>query len=339
MKSRNWRLAIARLSLATVMMVPALAFADQLVMKNGDVITGEVKKVEDNKIFIAPAYASEFSVDLAEVVSIEAEKVYEVELEDGTEVNAQFAGATDDGQQTLIVDDAEVNVSVAQVAVAAPPQAYYERVSHVDLNMTWNDGNTNDKTNLLFADTQLRLGDHRHLAELTIARDETNDISTKEQDLLRYTYNWLFNEPWFLGMVASYERDPIKDLSYRFTMGPLVGRDIFNDSRKFLTFGIGLGYSAQKLGGESDGGAASLWHLTYEHKFREGALAFFHNQNMSYQFYGENNLIVRTKTGFRFDILKNLYTSVAYQWDYETEPAPNTKDFDTTLAIGLGAKF
>lgn len=338
MKRRIWRHTLARLSLSLTLM-PALGHADQLIMKNGDVITGEVKKVEDNKVFVKPSYASQFSVNLAEVVSIEAEKTYEVELEDGSEVNAQFAGVNDDGQQTLIVDDAQISVGVTQLAMAALPQAYYDRVSHVDFNMTWNDGNTNNKSNLLFADTRLRLGDHRHVAELTIARDETNDVTTKKQDLFRYSYNWLFNEPWYTGATASYERDPIKDLSYRYTIGVLIGRDIFKDSSKFLTFSVGAGYSDQKLGGVTDGGATALWNLVYEQDLRDGDLTFFHNENFSYQFYGDNDLILKTNTGFRFDILENLYASVAFRWDYESEPAPGTKDYDTTLAVGIGAEF
>jgi hypothetical protein len=225
----------------TVLSFPGMAQADRLVMKNGDVITGDVGKVEDNKVFIKPAYASEFSVDLAEVVSIEAEKIYEVELEDGSEVNARFAGVTEDGKQSLIVDDAEMNVGLTELEMAALPLAYYERVSRVDFNMTWNDGNTNNRSNLLFADTRIRLGTQRHVAELTIARDETDDVSTKKQDLARYSYNWLFNEPWYVGGTASYERDPIRDLSYRYTLGALVGRDIFKDSRKFLNLSVGVG--------------------------------------------------------------------------------------------------
>jgi putative salt-induced outer membrane protein YdiY len=183
------------------------------------------------------------------------------------------------------------------------------------------------------------VGEQRHLAALTIARNETNKISTKKQDLFRYSYNWLFSDPWYLGGTASYERDPIKDLSYRYTVGALIGRDIFKDSRKFLTASLGMGYSEQKLAGDSDGGATGLWNLLYEHKFSDGDLAFFHNENVSYQFYGDNNLIVKTNTGFRFDILANIYASVAFRWDYETEPAVDTKSYDTTLAVGIGAEF
>jgi putative salt-induced outer membrane protein YdiY len=326
------------LFLATILL-PGFVSADQLVMKNGDVITGDIGKIENDKVFIKPAYGSEFSVDLAEVVSIDAEKVFEVELEDGREMNAKIAGSAAEGEQTLIVDGAQMAVGTMAISQAAQPEPWYKRTSHIDLNVTRNSGNTDSKSNLLFADTRLRMGDHRHLAELTIARDKTNDVSTKKQDLFRYSYNWLVNDPWYLGATASYERDPIKDLDHRYMVGALLGRDLIKDSRKFLTASIGMGYSDEKLAGISDSGATGLWNLIYEHDFRDGSIAFFHNQNLNYQFYGDNNMILKTNTGFRFDIVSDVYASISYRYDYESEPAADTKDYDSTLAIGIGASF
>jgi putative salt-induced outer membrane protein YdiY len=322
-----------------VLSLPGIVLADQLIMKNGDVITGDVGKIENNKVFIKPAYGSEFSVDLAEVVSINAEKVFEVELDDGREINAKIAGSAAEGEQTLIVDGAQVTVGTMALTQALQPKPYYERTSHVDLNVTRNSGNTDSKSNLLFADTRLRLGDHRHLAELTIARDKTNDVTTKKQDLFRYSYNWLLSDPWYLGATASYERDPIKNLDHRYMIGALVGRDFIKNSRTFLTASVGIGYSDEKLAGISDSGATGLWNLIFERDFREGSIAFFHNQNLNYQFYGDNNMILKTNTGFRFDIVKDVYASISYRYDYETEPAEGTKDYDSTLAIGIGAAF
>jgi putative salt-induced outer membrane protein YdiY len=312
--------------------------ADQVRMKNGDVITGSVSKIEDGELFIEPAYADEFSVDLAEVESVESETVFEIELKDGNTLDASI-GLGEQGQQALIVDGSAQTVVLAELVAATEPEDWYDRVSHVDVNMTWNSGNTDSRNNLIFADTRIKMGDHRHLGEITIRRDETEGTSTKKQDLLNYSYNWLFNEPWYLGATASYERDPIKDLDHRYTVGATVGRDLFDDSRKFLTASLGLGYSEEKIAGLADSGATGLWRLIYEHDFRNGDLTFFHNQNLDYQFYGANNAVFKTNTGFRFDIISDVYTSVSVRWDYESEPAANAKNNDTTLAIGVGAKF
>ena len=76
----TFRSLLAVLAATVGMLAMGSIQADQIRMKNGDVITGSVTKIEDDKLFIEPDYADEFSVDLAEVVSIEAEEVFEIEM-------------------------------------------------------------------------------------------------------------------------------------------------------------------------------------------------------------------------------------------------------------------
>ncbi len=103
-----------------LILLPGAAIADQLLMKNGDIITGTVTRIADDKVYIDPSYADEYAVDLAEVISIEAEKIYEVELADGRKLEAQFAGATD-GEQTLNVDGTAMSIGMLELAAATEP--------------------------------------------------------------------------------------------------------------------------------------------------------------------------------------------------------------------------
>jgi hypothetical protein len=315
-----------------------IALADQLVMDNGDVINGNIKRIEDDKVYIEPPYADEFSVKLKHVVSITADDVFDIEIKDDGKLDGQFAGGSE-GQQTLIVQGESMEVPLMQIGKATEPDKYFDHSSHIDLSLTFNGGNTDSKNNMFYADTSIKVGDHRHNADLTFRRDETDNESTKKQDLLRYSWNWLFSDPWYTGITTSYERDPIKDLDHRYTIGGIIGRDIFSDYRKLLTANAGIGYSEEKLKLEKESGATGFWQLKYEHDFRNGDLTIFHNQDFLFQFYGDNNSIFKTNTGFRFDIYKDIYSSVSLRYDYETEPALGAKNHDTTLAVGLGAKF
>lgn len=336
--ARRAQSASAAAALFLALALPGAALADKLVMKNGDVITGDISLIDDDEVTIEPPYTDEFSVDLADVSSIETDEEFDVVLVDGREAPARFAGGAD-GQQTLIVEDKSYQISLDQIDMAEEPEPWYDRDSHVDLNATVRDGNTDSSNVLFFADTRLRLGDHRHVGELTFARDEVDGVDTKKQDLFHYEYNWLFNDPWYLGATATYERDPIKDLDHRYTLGALVGRDIFDDNVKFLTVSLGAGWSEEELGGVTDSGGVGLWALNYTHDLRDGDLEFFHNHTLNYQFYGENNAIFKSNTGFRFDVWEDIYANFSVRYDYETEPAPDTRSYDTTVAIGIGAAF
>jgi hypothetical protein len=331
--------ALAACILMAVVLHSGTAFAGRLVMSNGDVITGEVTKIEDGEVYIDPSYADEFAVSLADVVSIENDAILEVEMADGTEVSAQFGGSNDAGDQILLVDGSPTAVALGDLSLAQEPEAWYDRVSHVDLNITANDGNTDSRNSLLFADTRLKLGDHRHMGDLTIRRDETDGESTKKQDLFRYEYNWMFNEPWYTGVTGSYERDPIRDLDHRYSIAAIVGRDILDSGSRFLTFSVGAGWSEEKIAGVAESGGVGLWRMIYEQDFLRGDLTLFHNNSLAYQFYGVNNTIIKTNTGFRYDIIADVYASISLRYDYETDPAVGAEKDDTTLVIGVGAEF
>ncbi len=330
----DWRKPVIA---AVLLLMPLGAMADRIVMKNGDVITGNISLVNDDEVLIEPGYADEFAVDTAEIATVEIDDEFEVELADGTKTGGRIT-LDADGRQILLTDGSAMPLSLADIAAASEPDAYFEWGAKVDLSSTINSGNTDSRNTILYSEGNVRHGDHRHYGNLTFRREETNNDSTKEQDLFNYAYNWMFNEPWYMGGTFSFERDPIRELDHRYTFGLIAGRDLFDDANRFLTFSFGVGFSDEKIGGISESGAVGLWHLRYEQTLW-GGVDFFHNQNFTWQFYGVDNAIYKTNTGFRVDLLDDLYASVSLRYDYESEPAESASKDDSTLQLGLGYSF
>jgi len=318
--------------------LPTTLFADKLTMKNGDIISGILGEVNADKIFIKPAYTEEFSVDANEVLSIHADTAFEIEMADGNKFVAKFSGSQN-GEQVALVDGEIRMIKISQLAVVTEAEAYYQRDTHIDLGLTINRGNTDSQNILLSAGTRVKVGIHRHLAELTFRREQTDGSRSKEQDLLNYQYNWIFEDPWYTGLAASYERDPFRELDYRHIVTALFGRDIYNSNGRLLSINVGIGFSAEKIARISDSGAVGTWNLIYNQDIVGGGIKFFHNQNLAYQFFGNNNTIFKTNTGFKFNVVKDIYAKISLRYDYETEPAVGTSADDTTLSIGIGAKF
>ena len=83
MKAMAWK-AIASFTIA--ILVPVFASADVLYLKNGDRITGTIKRIWDDEVTIEPEYSDEFQVDLPLVERIESDRDFEIEMPDGTDV-------------------------------------------------------------------------------------------------------------------------------------------------------------------------------------------------------------------------------------------------------------
>ncbi len=253
MTHRLLAMAIVRTGLGlTLALLSMTAVGGVVVLKNGDRITGTVTAIADGKITVDPDYADAFQVDVAAVDYAEATGDLEGKLADGRKGGLQLLGKAEDGQQQVRIGDEVVEVPLAQVMKMGAPTPYYERVSHVDLSLDFTRGNTDTDNNQLRGDTRLRLGIHRHFLDAQFVRERTDGTRKKKQDLAQYDYNWLFRRPWFLSANANYERDPIKDLDYRWILGLNLGRDLWDSERRFLSIQAGPGVQFEDRAGNEE---------------------------------------------------------------------------------------
>jgi len=70
------------------LIIGATANADVLILKNGDRITGDIKRIWDAEVTIEPEYSDEFQVDLDAISHIESTREFEVEFYDGRSIDA-----------------------------------------------------------------------------------------------------------------------------------------------------------------------------------------------------------------------------------------------------------
>ncbi len=316
----TWRLALAVSSFWAL-----AANADVLVLKNSDRITGKIDQRVDGEISIKPAYANEFSVDVEAVERVEWDEDSGIDLE-------------------AVVESSEVESEDDQIvssrdATPDEPESVFNWRGHLDLSATVNKGNTDSLDSKLRLDTTVKINRHRHIGEIAFFREETDGISNKEQDLYRYSYNWLFNDPWFFVAQLSYERDPIIALDSRVIGSAGIGLDVWDTPRRALSMHLGAGLQTEEIGMQSEDSGVATWTLRYRQNLRGDDLELFHNHTVTHNITGRANTSYKTSTGFRFEITDLLYANVSLDFDFETDPVAMAENEDTALVIGIGAEF
>ena len=324
---------------AGLLSVAGTAAAEHIVMKNGDKITGNISKIWDDELFIEPAYSDEFAVDIPDVAYIESDRVFEITLSDGSDVDAEFKGGDDDGNQIVVINGETRAIPIAQIEEAEEPEEYYEWDSTVDLSGSVRQGNTESSNSRLNANSVLKLGDHRHIGDFVYNRETNDSVTTKQQTLLSYNYNWLYTDDWFLSGLATYERDPIRELDRRIIVGGGLGYDIWNDADKLFSVQAGLAGQTEEIGMENNENGLVYWNLRFSYDLIGGDLVMFHNHTINHNISGRDNTVIKTSTGARYEITDLLYANIEFVWDYEAEPAAGAENEDTSLLFGLGLEF
>jgi len=313
--------------------------ADVLVLRNGDQITGDIKRIWDSEISIEPEYSDEFQVDVSAVDHIESESKFEIDLKDGTSLVAQLAGADSDGNQIVKVGEKIITVSLEQIFELDEPEEDFDWESNVDFSAAVNSGNTDSSNTKLRADTTVKFPDHRHIGEITFLKEDLAGETTQDKQLFKYDYNWLFRDPWFFSTQLSFERDPIIELDQRVILSAGIGRDIRNTPRKVLSVQLGAGAQTEEIGQVTTESTVVTWSLRYRQDFFSDDLELYHNDSITYNVSGRSNTSYKTTTGLRFEITDLLYANLSVDFDYETDPVEAAENEDIALLVGLGAEF
>ena len=330
---------LAKTLIATMLLLSQSAIADLLVLKNGDRITGDIKRIWDAEVTIEPEYSDEFKVDVSAIAHIDARRDLEIELNDGTSLMARLSGADEEGKQLVKTADRSLSISLDQIFELDEPEDPFEWDSNIELSADFNSGNTESYNTKLKADTTVKIRDHRHIAEMTFLEEEILNELTQDQDLFLYNYNWLFKDPWFFSTRLSFEQDPIIELDNRIILSLGLGRDVWLTPRRELNVQLGAGAQTEEISLVTSQNAVLTWALRYRQDFFSDDLELYHNHSITANVSGRSNTSYKTTTGIRYEITDLLYANLSLDFDYETHPADVAVSEDIRMLFGLGDEF
>jgi putative salt-induced outer membrane protein YdiY len=317
----------------------ASANADVLVLKNGDRITGDVKRIWDAELTIEPEYSDEFQVDLDAISHIESTRDFEIEFYDGRSMDAQLGGENAAGEQIFTSESGSVTAPLADMLELNEPEASFEWDTNVEVSASVNRGNTDSTTAKVRAYSTVKINDHRHIGDIEYFREKLLDEITKQRDLFKYSYNYLFTDNWFFTADVSTESDPVIKLENRTIVSAGVGLDIWDTPRRTLSIKLGAGFQLEDLDSVETDGSVANWDLKYRQDFFSDDVDVFHRQSIVANLSGRENTSYKTTTGFGYDITDLFSATVSLDYNYETNPAEGAENADIAFLLGLAAEF
>ena len=317
------------------------ALADEVVLKNGDRLTGEVMALETDKLIFKTTYAGEIFIAWSEVQKIRVDKPVEVLLEDG----ASFYGVietTADGRIIITKDKTRerVDVNLAEVEHINRQRAESAKTKfniQVNVGIRVEEGNTEKEK--LHLDGRLRGRKQRHRYSFGFEYDyETNNNKKTKNKLLASTnFDYFFRYPWYGYGKGAYERDEFKDLNLKLDLGPGVGYQFFEGEIANLALEAGPSFVKQDFKGESRRNYIAARAAIHADKW-------FFDKRFQYFLFAEgftnpndaDDRFVRARTGLRFPVGWGFNLSTQYYLDWDSNPPEGVDDTDQKFVLTVG---
>lgn len=343
------------LAVIFVFLFPAGLFADQVVLKNGDRLTGTIEKSDEKTLLIKTEFAGEVTVQWPAVQEITSSAPLHVGLSNGQTVVGTVT--TSDGNLAVATANAgtvsEPKASVTRLRSEAE-QAAYDRSLHPGLLQGWQGGTNigfaltrgNSQTkSLAVAFNADRKGWHDKLSLYTNSVYATNDApgavpnttANAVQGGARYDHD--LTPRLFAYVGADFQTDALQTLDLRSVFGGGLGVHAIKNDRTTLDLLGGVNYTREKytlLDSRSFAAVSVGEELSHKLGFStllSEKLYFFPDLNETGEYRATFNFGTVTK------ISKWLGWQNAFGDIYVTNPPAGSKQNDILLTTGLNFSF
>lgn len=314
-------------------LLPSLATADEVIMSNGDRLTGTLLEAKGGKLFFQTPYADRAELRFADVVTVQTDAPVRLRMEDREVLNGRLA--TVDGEIRLLPTETRGKVVIAWDRVQSinvPDRAW---LGNVHLGGTQQVGNTDRMSTTVGADAIRRsLDDRLSFSFLFNYAEEDEELTTRDvYGAMKYDY---FFRPEFYGLVSmELLHDRFRDLNLRTTAGPGVGYQIFEDARKALALEAGIAYVAEdRIEADDDRWFTARLALIFRYEFTDWVR--FSDTFIIYpELVDVGEYTYRNEAALITALASNWSLRLSNLWERDSHPPSgvNTDDLRTSLSV------
>ena len=239
---------------------PALA-ADQVVLTNGDVISGSIVKKDGDKLTIKSQFMGEVTMPWSAVKSIRSDADLSVVLPSGETVKGKLSTSGDQMQIAAGPETKTAPLAAVSAVRDADEQHTFDRLIHPGILQLWY-GNfdlglalTNGNARSDSLTTAFTGGRRTRVGLITVYFNQiqstarVNGVTSTIASAIRggWKYNRNLSPRMFLTGFNDYEHDRFQNLDIRFAGGGGVGVNAVKSESLHLDFDIGADYQRENF--------------------------------------------------------------------------------------------
>jgi len=332
--------SLFRLFILLTLIVSPLAFADQVLLKNGDVITGEIVKKETEKLVFKTSYAGEISIEWSEISKLTSDEPQQIVLSDGSVIKGKIE-SLEAGEGRIISEKDERDFDLNETRYINPS------IDLAGLGTHWsghiNAGGTITRGN---SDTQSVRFDGEAIARKQFSRYTFGGVFNHAEDRGNNTqfnsrgygkYDYFFSPRWYGYVNQSLENDRFRDLRLRSVSGAGSGYQIFETPNINLALEAGLNYISEDFYDASNARYPAVrWAIKYDQLLFRNDTRFFHEHEVLLGLQESSQTLLLSKTGLRFPLLFGFNATTQLNFNWDSLPSPGRSKEDSTLLFTVG---
>ncbi len=316
---------------------------DTLIVRNGDVMTGEIKEFQRGMVEFSTDAAGTVYVKWTRVLTAETDKTFEINLEDGSTHFGSLALGDEPRQVKVVIDRDTFVVATRQIVrMQRIKETFWRRLDgNIDLGVDFTQQNA--KTDLSFS-TELKYKEGLNTFSFDLSTAFSRQDNTDDIRRLNTSFIYLreFGNRWFYSGYVAGEQNSQLSLDIRGSVGPLAGRFFVQSNKVSLGSGLGLGYSRERFTGQEGANAFLGVFLTDFQFFSWGGLDTDLSSRLTIipVISQGGRWRISSITSFKREIVSDFYFKVSINEQFDSQPpTDDTEKNDLSITTSFGWSF
>ena len=318
------------------------AVADEVIIQNGDRLTGEVIRQDANTLELKTNYAGTLNINWAQVQEVILDEPSKVLLDDETVLEVASV-SRDEDRLTLrqAPPSPPMTVEASRVKVIEPEPwelgKGHKLKGAVNFSIENEKGNSEKKEFDLDFKFDYRRQLHLFESYGELEYDTTRGLRSTDNWSWLNNYNRLFKSKWYASVFFILKHDRFADLRMRYMVGPAFGYRFFEGTPVNLRVEAGIYYLEDDFYDQPNKDYwGPAWYLDYDQHVWKKRLQLYHRQLGFASADSSNKNLWRSWTGVRVPLIVGLVGSFEYEIDYDSNPAVEALTTDQTFRLKLG---
>ena len=287
----------------SLLLVKELNHANQIHLKNGDVLHGELINMNESEII--------WHSDTFGLITIPVENVLE-SLDEKSFQKPALAKNTEPSEKS-------------------PP--FYG--GSVSLNGSASSGNQERKNWDLDATLQRTKNQLRQIGSFEYESHSLDGRQAENSFDITYTADWFLEQHWFWRNEVSLGADENRSLDQIFSVGSALGRQFWDDDNSSLSTEFGLLWMTEKqINGIEKEQITLNWSVDYS-KMLWDNVTIYHQHDLWISAHDINDNQAEIDIGIKIPLIRDLFTEIKFEWIFDNEPAQGSDKLDNKYSIGI----
>jgi len=322
----------------------AVAQTDSLVLKNDDIIVGEIKSMDKNVLTIETDYSNtDFKIEWDKVQKVYSNQMYLITLSDGTRLNATLRTDTADVRQVVLTGETvDLHANIINVVYIKPVEEDFISRLSASLDLGYNH-TRNDNLQQFSTRTSVGYLDKfwSFNGSFNAVRSSQNSTENIRRTDANITFNYFLRNDWFLLLSEDFLQNDEQKLQLRTATKGGIGKYIIHSNNAYFGVAVGGVWNKERFTDDElpDRNSAESFIGTELNMFNMGDLNLL-TSLVAYPSITESG---RVRADFKFDLKYDLpldfYISLGYTHNFDNQPVAGAVKNDYVFQTSIGWKL